>query len=284
MTATNKAASPREELARTFYPEEWKVFDECGQDLNHPYLDQKVVIKARIALSLSRADEWLSRHPVKAASPEREASHAITKAAAKVERYLNARDFMGVETDFIDDQESGASDGDPVVDLWASDLHTLIAALSLPVQSVEAEPVAIDLRPVIHKALSRYSMTNMGDGDGNGYPLVDLMSSPGPATIQTGLDEMELLADHIAAAITNAAPPKPSEAPAMGWRPVDEMADLREVVGRMPTDLPNYASWPIELPAGHWRALAAASTPETATTKAGSASQPITATSTPMEG
>lgn len=68
-----KAASPgqdeRDALARIIEPGAWAVYDECGNDLAHPYLDQKIVIKGAVESSLTRADAILSRPPVRAESP-----------------------------------------------------------------------------------------------------------------------------------------------------------------------------------------------------------------------
>jgi hypothetical protein len=73
-------------------------------------------------------------------------------ARAKVERYLNARDFMGAETDFIDDQEAGASDGDPVVELTASALRALLADhAALSAKLVESEAREADLLAIVQR-------------------------------------------------------------------------------------------------------------------------------------
>lgn len=50
----------REQVARIIEPESWAVYDQCVQDLDHPYLDQKVVTKGKIESSLERADAILA--------------------------------------------------------------------------------------------------------------------------------------------------------------------------------------------------------------------------------
>lgn len=51
----------REEIARIIEPNSWGVLDQCGGDLSHPYLDQKVVTRGLIETSLTRADAILAR-------------------------------------------------------------------------------------------------------------------------------------------------------------------------------------------------------------------------------
>lgn len=50
----------REGIARVIEPGAWGVYDQCVRDLDHPYLDQKVVIKAQIVSSLDRADRIIA--------------------------------------------------------------------------------------------------------------------------------------------------------------------------------------------------------------------------------
>lgn len=50
----------REAVAREIEPACWDVFNECGRDFSHPYLDQKVVLKDKIRASLVRADAILA--------------------------------------------------------------------------------------------------------------------------------------------------------------------------------------------------------------------------------
>jgi hypothetical protein len=50
----------REALARIIEPELWLLFDRCGHDIGHDYLDQKVSIKAAIERSLAKADAVLA--------------------------------------------------------------------------------------------------------------------------------------------------------------------------------------------------------------------------------
>lgn len=57
------------------------------------------------------------------------------------------------------------------------------------------------LREVILRVLRNHKMTNMADEDGQGYPLVDLMSNPAPCDISTGIEQMSYLADDIACAV-----------------------------------------------------------------------------------
>lgn len=51
-------------------------------------------------------------------------------AIKRVRSFLNARDFMGAG-EFIDDQVTGASDHDPVVELTASDLRALLSRIAV---------------------------------------------------------------------------------------------------------------------------------------------------------
>lgn len=55
----------REAVARVIEPEAWGVYDQCVRDLDHPYLDQKVVTKAKIESSLLRAADILALIPTR---------------------------------------------------------------------------------------------------------------------------------------------------------------------------------------------------------------------------
>jgi hypothetical protein len=111
MTDTNKATSPREELARIIDPDTWVAYDV------HIKLGHNIDPEDYCKRSLIKADEWLSRPPVKAASPEREELIDII-SDAQLDVAANGLPFMPLES------------AEAVAD----------AILSLPVQSVEAEP------------------------------------------------------------------------------------------------------------------------------------------------
>ena len=56
--------------------------------------------------------------------------------------------------------------------------------------------MADDLRDKIEAALRSYHVSCFRDDEGNGLPLVDVLSDGG--TIKVGLEELNGLADHIA--------------------------------------------------------------------------------------
>ena len=61
---------------------------------------------------------------------------------------------------------------------------------------------------MVFDTIRGYRLSNMTDADdpSMAYPLVDLMSNPGPATIATGENEMALLTDEIVSALRVQAP------------------------------------------------------------------------------
>lgn len=61
---------------------------------------------------------------------------------------------------------------------------------------------------MVFDTIRGYRLSNMTDADDPSiaYPLVDLMSNPGPATIATGENEMALLTDEIVSALRVQAP------------------------------------------------------------------------------
>jgi hypothetical protein len=51
---TAPASDKREAVARIIDPEAWSILDQCGGDIKHPYLDQKIVTKHKIEISLAK--------------------------------------------------------------------------------------------------------------------------------------------------------------------------------------------------------------------------------------
>lgn len=76
----------------------------------------------------------------------------------------------------------------------------------------------------IYAVLRDHMVTNMMGADGNvGFPLVDLVSNEPPATIATGEEQLGILADAIAEALSAQPQPDPS---AERVRELEEAIDL----------------------------------------------------------
>jgi hypothetical protein len=81
---------------------------------------------------------------------------------------------------------------------------------------------------VIWEALCDYRLTNMGDEDGEAYPLVDLLSNDPPATIESGREEACNIADAVFSALASAgllAKPMGREVPAPDRTDMDSVGD-----------------------------------------------------------
>lgn len=220
MTDTNKAASPREELARIIADrafmsaqsrydydlrlrsigkfDDWATFAFVGAT----WLGQ-------IQDAYAKADEWLSRHPVKAASPEREAvklanvarddliARALHMADWTINQLAGTMVTSGHWTEEQFDKLFSTEEARRAKELIAQARAmpaVVLPALSLPVQSVEGEVVAWRTR------------TMFGNNEWDGWRLISEAQARrlerDPA-FKNGRREVQPL---------YAAPPKPSEA------------------------------------------------------------------------
>lgn len=233
----NKAASPREELARIIDPRAWRrralalkgaekqrarKRDEMPsfekRDIEREARWFEAQGQREVASSLKRANEWLSRHPVKAASPEREAV-AVWEALKR--RCASTK--------------PGMPEWDEVTTLVQVRRSDIEAVLSLPVQSVEGDTVGAAEREVgryvymrveafmaadanspagrelnylaqLVSDVEEYGADLMTPGDLQPMPQFE---TPHPKPSEAPTYDIDSFADIYA---------KPVEAPAMGWK------------------------------------------------------------------
>ncbi|TCS14575.1 hypothetical protein [Caulobacter sp. BK020] len=91
---TNNSTSPREELARIIDPKafsnaekqlQWEEFCRKNSSGRYPWWSHSMAFNLEdILAAYVKADEWLSRHPVKAASPEGETDRDWPKEAGRL--------------------------------------------------------------------------------------------------------------------------------------------------------------------------------------------------------
>jgi len=108
----------------------------------------------------------------------------------------------GIPDDWDEEEspdDSISSGSVPVREEAVSDTKRVSGAVSDDAKSHLA--IRSDLNRAIYAAVRDYRCSNMVDEDGNGYPLVDLLSNDPPADIGTGEMEMISLVDEIEEAV-----------------------------------------------------------------------------------
>lgn len=108
----------RERVARIIEPRAWGVFDQCGKDMDHPYLDQKMVLKEKIETSLTRADLILAS-PVLDVEDQGAAGGISARAKAHAPTLSQDGKWMPAEPT----REMWAAAGDAVVRLQVDGHH-----------------------------------------------------------------------------------------------------------------------------------------------------------------